>query len=458
MDILTLISKTGATYKKASSTRGGIYKGPCPWCGGNDRFSIYPNDNTGWYICNQCKKTGDAIQFERDYNHATFKEACERTGETTKLQDKPSGKTGKADKTGKISTNHVSKPEVWLPRSIENPNSTWVSKSESLLFSSFKFLLSTQGQAHREYLHIRGLTDETLKKARIGYNPRSINYDYDAFGLPPELDQKGKPKTIWIPDGIIIPHFTDKGIRRLRIRNANPKGKNPYILLTGGTTEYLIYPDFSTSKKTMVVESELDGWLMWQIAGDLINVMAAGNAQTRPDAVAFELLESCPGVLCSFDFDEAGQTESKWWSYHIRSKWWPVPSGKDPGEAFQLGVDLRSWAESGVKDCAQVGVCESLTSLSGDYQESLIPEYAPGKDNGLSAMSESRQITVRNIDELTRCKNGQACIHIHEGRCLMNGEYIYHIEACPKKKWWMWSDPECDGISMMIKGCGRKAR
>lgn len=445
MDILASISKTGATYKKASSTRGGIYKGPCPWCGGNDRFSIYPNDNKGWYICNQCKKTGDAIQFERDYNHATFQEACERVGETSKLQDKPTGKTGK-------STKHESKPEVWIPRVIENPNSIWVSKSESILFASFKFLLSSQGQEHREYLNLRGLTDDTIKKARIGYNPRSINYDYGSFGLTPELDQKGKEKTIWIPSGVVIPCFTAQGLQRLRVRNANPNGKNPYILLTGGTTEYLVYPDFSTSKKTMVVESELDGWLMWQIAGDLINVMAAGNAQTRPDAIAFELLQSCSGVLCSFDFDEAGQTEAKWWSYHIRSKWWPVPAEKDPGEAFKLGVDLRAWVESGVEGNVSI----PLVTFSDDSQEKLMAECAGGPDDVLSEHSESRKITVTCLDEITRCKNGESCIHIHEGRCLMNGEYVYYVEACPKRKWWMWNDPECDGVSMVIRGVKRK--
>ena len=442
-DILSIIGQTGIVYKKASSSKGGIYKGPCPWCGGNDRFSIYPFDNAGWYICNQCKKTGDAIQFERDYNGLRFKEACERVGDIEKAKGK------------KHPVQKEKRSEIWKPRIIEKPVNQWAKKAVSLLFSSFKYLMSPNGLKHREYLNLRGISNDTIKKARLGYNTTPINYEYDTFGLDPETDHKGKNRTVWIPDGIIIPYFDHVGLKRIRVRNANPFGKNRYVLVTGGTTEYFIYPGGCNSKITVVVESELDGWLVWQEAGDIVNVMAAGNSSTRPDQASFELLSSCPGVLCAFDFDDAGKKESEWWAEHFKSEYWPVPKGKDPGEAFVLGVDIRAWIQSGINKLDGVNVMSEPgpsvlidpayddTPIQEDQEEPV--DFEPGN-------KYEPRITVTHIDEISICKNGDLCIHIKNGMCLLSGEYIHYLESCPKRKWWIWSDPECDGISMLIKG------
>ena len=41
-DLLTLIGCDTA-LKKVASTKGGEYAGPCPFCGGRDRFRVWPN-------------------------------------------------------------------------------------------------------------------------------------------------------------------------------------------------------------------------------------------------------------------------------------------------------------------------------------------------------------------------------------------------------------------------------
>lgn len=448
-DILPIIESTGGRFNKASSTRGGIYKGPCPWCGGNDRFSIYPNDGAGWYICNQCKRTGDVIQFYMEYSGLTFKEACERSGQSEKL----------SEQRKQTQKKHAGVDE-WEPRTVEPPNPVWVKKAESFLFSSYKFLLSAQGKKHRDYLNSRGIVDETIKRARLGYNPSPVQFGYDAFGLPPETDKSGKNKTVWIPDGIVIPYYDQSGLKRIRIRNANPHGKNRYVLLTGGTTEYLIYPDSDNSKKTVAVESELDGWLVWQEASDLVNVMALGNSTTRPDTAAFNILTSCPGIVCSLDHDDAGLVESVWWKDNLKATWWPVPKGKDPGEAFVLGVDLKEWVSRGICPyelkpvavvAAQGGVDEQGPVYS--YPEPApIQKTLPETNNQTDPEKhETRKITVTHISEKTTCRLGEPCIHIGHGQCLLSGEYVHHTRVCLKKKWWICADQDC-GIEVLVKG------
>ena len=50
--------------KRTSSSRGGQYNGPCPWCGGTDRFRVQPHyGRYGFFACNQCRRSGTAIDY-----------------------------------------------------------------------------------------------------------------------------------------------------------------------------------------------------------------------------------------------------------------------------------------------------------------------------------------------------------------------------------------------------------
>lgn len=52
--------------------------GPCPWCGGKDRFTLFAgqgNNGLGRFWCRQCGRGGDAIQFVREMEGVGFKEA-----------------------------------------------------------------------------------------------------------------------------------------------------------------------------------------------------------------------------------------------------------------------------------------------------------------------------------------------------------------------------------------------
>lgn len=54
------------------------FAGPCPWCGGTDRFHVWPHSERPHYNCVRgCRRNGDAIQLLIDYCDMTFVEACE---------------------------------------------------------------------------------------------------------------------------------------------------------------------------------------------------------------------------------------------------------------------------------------------------------------------------------------------------------------------------------------------
>ena len=93
---------------------------------------------------------------------------------------------------------------------------------------------------------------------------------------------------MWLPAGIAIPFFNSSGdLIRLRIRQEKHDPRfGKYIIIPGSSSQYFIYPGYDKLKPTAVVESELDGWLIWQECGDLVNVLAIGNDSNKPESIS----------------------------------------------------------------------------------------------------------------------------------------------------------------------------
>jgi len=77
-----------------------------------------------------------------------------------------------------------------------------------------------------------------------------------------------------------------------------------------------------------------------------------GNAQSRPDKVTDKILKQAELILLALDYDDAGAKESwQWWPEHYENVVrWPCPLGKDPGEGFEMGLDVRVWVEVGLME------------------------------------------------------------------------------------------------------------
>lgn len=64
--------------RRVASTDGGEWAGPCPHCGGRDRFRMW--SEKGRYWCRQCNRKGDAIQYLRDFRGLSFTAAKQQLG------------------------------------------------------------------------------------------------------------------------------------------------------------------------------------------------------------------------------------------------------------------------------------------------------------------------------------------------------------------------------------------
>ena len=128
MNILDLLQADGNVVKRVATTKGGEYAGPCPFCGGNDRFRTWPEQGEyGRWWCRQCGRRGDAIQYLIDYRKMNFREAAEYVGkEISSFTPSLSGR--------KATRSH------WVPRETTAPTDLWQERARRLVEESENWL------------------------------------------------------------------------------------------------------------------------------------------------------------------------------------------------------------------------------------------------------------------------------------------------------------------------------
>ncbi|SKA83690.1 primase-helicase zinc-binding domain-containing protein [Desulfobaculum bizertense] len=351
MNVLKLAEEDGCTGRKVSTRKGGEYHGPCPGCGGKDRFLIWPEQNGGegsWW-CRICGQGGDLIQYLREFRGMSFKDAAAMSSRPT--SPKAPGATPK--------------PQAFAPRRMESPKEMWRCKSNALVTWAHRKLLQTPSAL--DMLAARGIGLEAVKAFRLGWNPgeqgRDCYRDRTAWGLPEEFKDNGKPKKLWIPRGFVIPTFRDGLLYRVRIRRTAPREFGPkyYVLPGSGMGPMILHED---AKAFVVVEAELDAIACAAATGSTIGAVGLGSISTKPDEFGHKVFQKSLCILNALDFEPAQDEgadpkvakseEMKkrirgWWQKtYSQAKRWPVPVGKDPGEAVAEGVQLREWIRAGL--------------------------------------------------------------------------------------------------------------
>lgn len=351
MNVLDLLENYSLEYrpKRVSANKGGEYHSSCPGCGGEDRFHVWPEqkDNQGTYWCRQCEKAGDAIQFLIDFEGCTFPEACQRLGQDPgEKRIEPV----RPAQPGKTRSN-------WTPKTYQSPADLWREKAEKMVAWCHDQLMGNQEQI--KYLADRGINQQTIQAARLGWNPKNQWRPRESWGLETIYKNNGQKKKLWLPMGLLIPHMDSHGrVCRIKIRRPAPRDpeKPKYYVIPGSFMGSMILgnPD---RKAWLIIEAELDALAIWQAAGDLVTVCSLGSSSTRPDAPTTEAMKKTLCILDALDYDAAGAKEEKFWSENFgeQRERWPVPQGKDPGEAYQAGVDLREWVLAGLPPRWKIG-------------------------------------------------------------------------------------------------------
>lgn len=396
MLISEILERDGIPLRREAATNGGELAGPCPFCGGRDRFRVWPEK--GRYWCRQCGARGDAIQYLRDRKGLSYLEACAAIGTEPEDYSSPQEKKPKV--------------EDWL--SVE-----WQMAALDFLGKARLDLQRCAGAL--AYLRGRGLRDETI--ARLGFNRETRRMDRAAWGLPDEINPKtGKPRRVWIPRGIVIPtmdHRDGALVHRIRVRLSADEFERSkewtsgrgikYAELPGSGVEPLLLP--GKGEAWAVVESELDACLIHQEAGDLVNVLGLGSAQAIPGPGIMRRIQGSR-TLVALDADDAG-VKSACGFWRSVGEFWPVPEGKDPGDYFQTGGSIREWIEAGLRESAQPAPLQETTEAVSD-----------DRDEDIAASEDLSSLP---------CRAGLPCYHDRGGSCFYKSNLgpISHLDGCP---------------------------
>lgn len=337
---IDLLSVLPVRLKRVASTNGGEYHGPCPFCGGEDRFAVWPRPRDGknphmW--CRSCGFSGDAVTFTMRYYGLKFIEACERINiRLPELQKAAQAQRKPATPERPIATADVDDSKLC--------------HTESWQFGAWGFVLDAQAalqtdeaRAARDYLTARGIDEATQKAAWLGYNATDKHLNW------------GMDKAAWLPAGIVIPWLQDGEIVRINIRRMGDDVNRRYIQPAGGANALYGYGHIRPNQVVFMTEGEFDALLLKRVLAEsfrrchdamLFTVVATGSSAGARVIRHIQQLSLARGVVFAFDADEAGDQAAAYWAQAlmgipmVRAR---PPVGKDITDLYKAGFDILAW-------------------------------------------------------------------------------------------------------------------
>jgi hypothetical protein len=267
VSIIDLAGQVTTLRRKA----GQEFCGPCPKCGGDDRFYCQAD----WFTCRQCRndERGDTIALVEWLHGDTFKQAVERLtngGTTATAPAQP------RQVTPQPHTRKVEQTDQWRLGAEKV-----IQQAEAALWES---------AAAQEYLLGRGLEPHTWQQFRLGYKP-------DVFVPGTESAPQYAP-------AIVIPWFS-KGrpvairYRFLKVQNGSKqtsrKGSDFTNQVFGGQA---LFGCAERRRWLLICEGELNCVSVWQVCHDAgIDVLSIGSRSNSLPARLIEYAQRYIGVL-----------------------------------------------------------------------------------------------------------------------------------------------------------------
>lgn len=308
---------------------GQYWIGPCPFCGGEDRFTIKRTDTGDLWICRHCSpdKYHDAIHFLQRQTGKTFKELVN------------DGVTGNARAAAPLPAATAAPTDIELA---QPPTDDWQIPAIVAAGESANYLRSGASDAVKvmAYLrNVRKLTPATLDAATIGYNPiwREVG------------------EGCWLAPGVTIPCMVDGELWYLQVRTTqaarrqserNGRKLDKYHALTGSRLAALYGADaLLSSSIAIVTEGEFDALVVRQYCRPGVTAVTMGSAGSLPSIAWLRYFAPLKRVVLLLDNDDAGKAAlARWQRLLPRAVAVQLPDGsKDASEYRRNGGHLAGW-------------------------------------------------------------------------------------------------------------------
>lgn len=347
------------TTKRTSTTDGGNYAGQCPVCGDKDDFYVLPEhigiDGTkrGQCACRECHpKRMDAIGYLMWARGMQYGEALKYLHEQYGLEIPEY--TGTVKKPAKPATPKYNiKP---LPMNAQAPSKQWQARAMQAITRSQELLWHEEvGKQAREYLHGRGLTDDTIKFFGLGYVAEDTYDDPTKWNLNPADVEK-----VYIPKGILIPYLFKDEVWKIRVRRIEeniPKDKR-YRMISGSSNGLFNADSIISGEPVALYEGEIDAMSGAQETEHAVVCVATGSTSHARITKWAMLLARASHVLRVFDPDKAGSEADQYWASRLQhsSNLAMVPGYHDTNEMLVKGVNVGVWLIGGLPDTMKIPV------------------------------------------------------------------------------------------------------
>ena len=346
ISLVTLAEEAGARFEHPHRLMSHC---PLPLHAGDrssQALTLFINKGKKWHwkchsACPPGANSGDLFSFYMAWKGVDFKTAVAELAERASVTfEAPTHRPSRASESDLL-------PAPTAPEQV------WSTRAEQFIaWSEANLAQHPEAQAYLE--KERGLSPETWRAYRLGYNPTNLYDDPEKWGLT--------GKKIWLPRGIVIPGFWHSQPWYVKIRRPLPGqalGKFigawtaadglPEVKFggpRGGIACLFRLELLGTLPVLVLVEGEWDTLLLWEYGPDLCDVGTLGGAGAKLDALDLSLLTRYLAVLVVHDDDLAGEKGREYIS-ELHTRFGRIqaiqPPAHDLTDFWKSGGDLRGW-------------------------------------------------------------------------------------------------------------------
>lgn len=357
----------------------GEFAGPCPRCGGSDRFHV--SERGGWWFCRQChEKRGDSIELVRwlspGVNFAAA--VAQLSGQQPATSSPPVRR----------------RPEQRQP---EQQSATWRQAAERMVAEAADRLWAPAGEPARAYLESRALEPATWAAYGFGYEPEPNGKQQPAIVMP------------WRAGGhLVAVRFRFLAPADPKTKIVSAKGSQFAGRLFGGQAlpEFVGMPlaegqqAAEAQRWLLITEGEINAASCWQAAGESrLDTLSMGSESAHLSEAAVKIAQRYGRVLVWADKGGIAQSlmQALPGAYGVRS-----PGGRDANDLLRAGllggflaavrVDAAKapgelerllwalWDAAGLPAGLDTGSAKVLLSLAGRLGKVLqLAEPEPGR-------------------------------------------------------------------------------
>lgn len=308
---------------------GRYFIGPCPICGGVDRFTVKPTSSGEVWFCRHCgnDKYNDVIELVKRINRSSFIEAVNilTNGDYAKVES-------------------INKPDKKVYLTKEVPDLDFQQKAQDIWLVSHERLIESldkgEWNPYLAWLMNRGITPKEVRQFGLGYHPGGMG----------------------LAKGIVIPSFFNGKIMYLKVRKRGVQRKgrltDKYRQLSGGKSKSLFNADAIQYgiKKVVVIEGEFDAMLLSRYVKNDTAVVTMGSTSQVPDFSEWGyLFAAVEEMYVAQDSDEAGSIALTKWAekYPYSNSMKQLEDGMDVTDYWKKhgGNGVKKWLlKSGVLD------------------------------------------------------------------------------------------------------------